>query len=526
MSHGLRFKLFLEADEDYRWFVMGQGPVKIKDFHFSPTNANPARLFGLARTFAERELTRLDPQLNVTLKPEFKNMLLNWMTHIYIQKHGWEPFSQSPHNPQPPRQPGFLPQQDWNKISPVFHANMTNPKFWQSLQRVSDKGGGVTPGHLAKDAETLRASQKGGEVSRVGPRGFPVMNFSDGHQWVRLDTPYCPQEGRAGRHCGNVMGQHRTSDVILSLRDPAGQVEATFVVNGGTLMESKGPGNTKLNPRFYQYVVPLFLASGPSPLPIERMNYRLEHLYQPHLDTTVVDLLVANEVDEESKEQLTQKFHDDLNNPTVREALMKREMDDEHRRKLLRLWHPEWDDAEHEDEFRISRRRASDQALLDGGFFTGEGLVKQYQKNEEELLQIINYNTKEVNRLLEPGAGWKRYIKVQAKQWHEDTARENLSYRVGDLELVIKEFEPDTFLPVRLVKEIHGNHGVDSPARRNIRKALIKFMRTSWQFAKEVAAAHQPDAEGLSSRGQGMLYSEAEKVGNLVEGYFQKWGIQ
>ena len=69
-----------------------------------------------------------------------------------------------------------------------------------------------------------------------------IFDFKDGYQWWLLDRAYCPEEGRSGQHCGNVTGQHKTDQRILSLRNN-GHVVLTFILEpDGNLGEMKANG--------------------------------------------------------------------------------------------------------------------------------------------------------------------------------------------------------------------------------------------------------------------------------------------
>lgn len=46
------------------------------------------------------------------------------------------------------------------------------------------------------------------------------LQFSDGWAWWKLSRAYCSEEAKAMGHCGNVVGQSKTDERILSLRKP------------------------------------------------------------------------------------------------------------------------------------------------------------------------------------------------------------------------------------------------------------------------------------------------------------------
>jgi hypothetical protein len=87
-----------------------------------------------------------------------------------------------------------------------------------------------------------------------------LISYPNGFNWWYIDRPYCREEGRSGKHCGNIEGQRDTSQRILSFRDPQGRVLLTFILNrDGTLGEMKAKGNQKPGVNMHSVVVDLLL---------------------------------------------------------------------------------------------------------------------------------------------------------------------------------------------------------------------------------------------------------------------------
>lgn len=94
------------------------------------------------------------------------------------------------------------------------------------------------------------------------------LDVGDGMAWYDLGKGYCPEEGAAAGHCGNVNGKFRPSETILSLRSEKDQmgtkvheVYLTFILDtsDGTLGEMKGRGNDKPAERYHKYIIPLIM---------------------------------------------------------------------------------------------------------------------------------------------------------------------------------------------------------------------------------------------------------------------------
>lgn len=76
-----------------------------------------------------------------------------------------------------------------------------------------------------------------------------------GWKWVDLEKGYCSQEAKAMGHCGNSgAGQ---GDNIVSLRDSEGYAHLTFIINDGSLGESKGRANNKPSQKYHKPIMEL-----------------------------------------------------------------------------------------------------------------------------------------------------------------------------------------------------------------------------------------------------------------------------
>jgi hypothetical protein len=86
-----------------------------------------------------------------------------------------------------------------------------------------------------------------------------LFDFGGGIQWWFVDRGYCSDEGRSGKHCGNVVGQYKPDQRLLSLRKD-GHVLLTFVLEpGGTLGEMKARGNQKPSEKYHPYIIKLLM---------------------------------------------------------------------------------------------------------------------------------------------------------------------------------------------------------------------------------------------------------------------------
>ena len=148
-------------------------------------------------------------------------------------------------------------------------------------------------GNLIRDLEHLESewTAKQTQERGVDPQegDYVLFEFADGIKWWWINRAYCPEEGRSGRHCGNVVGQHKTDQQILSLRNARNQVILTFILEpNGTLGEMKAKGNQKPQEKFHPHIMKLLLwdkitgISGMGYLP--DMNFSVFDLNEEYLN--------------------------------------------------------------------------------------------------------------------------------------------------------------------------------------------------------------------------------------------------
>jgi hypothetical protein len=126
-------------------------------------------------------------------------------------------------------------------------------------QPIQDYAFGTKPFHqIAADLHDLevkyknRATQDAPVALQSGDQ--VIKDFGNGYQWVFTDRAYCPDEGRSGRHCGNVVGHQKPDQRIVSLRKK-GHVRATFILEpNGEFGEMKGVGNNKPGADLHPYI--------------------------------------------------------------------------------------------------------------------------------------------------------------------------------------------------------------------------------------------------------------------------------
>lgn len=97
-----------------------------------------------------------------------------------------------------------------------------------------------------------------------------LFQFSDGTSWWKLDRAFCEEEGKSGKHCGNVVGKHKPDQRILSLRKPVmfmkkhpdeSNVILTFILEpNGYLGEMKAKGNQKPADKWHPHIMKLLLS--------------------------------------------------------------------------------------------------------------------------------------------------------------------------------------------------------------------------------------------------------------------------
>ena len=95
-------------------------------------------------------------------------------------------------------------------------------------------------------------------IPNDGSKEFDELPFK--YAWWWINRAYCPEEGRSGKHCGNVAGKHNPDQRILSFRDNQNRVQMTFILEpDNTLGEMRANYNQKPDSRFHPYIMPLLL---------------------------------------------------------------------------------------------------------------------------------------------------------------------------------------------------------------------------------------------------------------------------
>ena len=148
-------------------------------------------------------------------------------------------------------------------------------------------------GDLIRDLKELEAKWVAKQDQERGvdpqPGDYVLFEFAGGIKWWWIDRAYCSEEGRSGKHCGNVTGQTKTDQRILSLRNNRNQVILTFILEpDGTLGEMKAKGNQKPNEFYHPHIMKLLLwdkitgISGMGYLP--DMNFSVFDLNEEYLN--------------------------------------------------------------------------------------------------------------------------------------------------------------------------------------------------------------------------------------------------
>ena len=133
-------------------------------------------------------------------------------------------------------------------------------KFEQEWQAKQEKTQGVTP-------------QEG---------DYKLLEFP-GYAWWWVDRSFCPEEGRSGSHCGNVTGNYKTDQRILSFRNDNGNVLLTFILEPhGALGEMKAKGNQKPQEKYHPYIMKL--------LDLDIVKSISSGGYAPHMNFSIFDL--------------------------------------------------------------------------------------------------------------------------------------------------------------------------------------------------------------------------------------------
>ena len=128
----------------------------------------------------------------------------------------------------------------------IFDTELTNQNISQLFQKFDTI------------VQTYQKSDKAPVPVKHGD--YELIHFPDGSGWWFIDRGYCAEEGRSGKHCGNVVGKRDESQRILSLRTPNHNVILTFVLlNNGFLGEMKAKANLKPKEQFHPQIMQLLL---------------------------------------------------------------------------------------------------------------------------------------------------------------------------------------------------------------------------------------------------------------------------
>ena len=145
-------------------------------------------------------------------------------------------------------------------------------------------------GKLISDLQQLEQKwlAKQNEERGVDPQpgDYVLFEFPGGVKWWWINRAYCPEEGRSGKHCGNVTGQIKTDQQILSLRNARNQVILTFIREpDGTLGEMKAKGNQKPQEQYHPHIMKLLLWDG-----IVGISHDVSTQYKPERNFNIFDL--------------------------------------------------------------------------------------------------------------------------------------------------------------------------------------------------------------------------------------------
>jgi IMP cyclohydrolase len=131
------------------------------------------------------------------------------------------------------------------------YAPIENYRFGKNT--VSDVIGALTK--FERDWKSKQDTDRGVEPQEGDYR---LLEFGGGYAWWWVNRAYCDEEGRSGKHCGNVAGKNISDQHILSFRNAKNQVLLTFILEpDGTLGEMKAKSNQKPAAKYHPYIVPL-----------------------------------------------------------------------------------------------------------------------------------------------------------------------------------------------------------------------------------------------------------------------------
>jgi len=116
---------------------------------------------------------------------------------------------------------------------------------------------------------------------------YELIKCNDGTSWWFVDRGYCEEEGRSGKHCGNIVGKNETDQRILSLRTPNHNVILTFILlKNGYLGEMKAKANQKPSDKYHPNIMQLLL--NPKIKGIKGAGYA------PYMNFSIFDLSEQN----------------------------------------------------------------------------------------------------------------------------------------------------------------------------------------------------------------------------------------
>lgn len=138
-------------------------------------------------------------------------------------------------------------------IDSYLYGNQTVEKVLYDLNRYEDSW-------KAKQDQAKPVTPQEGD--------YKLIDFGNENAWWFVNRGYCSDEGRSGKHCGNVVGKKKTDQRILSYRQ-GGHVLLTFILlptgsakefPTGSLGEMKAKNNQKPLEKFHDVVMSLLLS--------------------------------------------------------------------------------------------------------------------------------------------------------------------------------------------------------------------------------------------------------------------------
>jgi len=90
---------------------------------------------------------------------------------------------------------------------------------------------------------------------------YIIKDYNNGIQWWFVDRAFCSEEGRSGKHCGNVVGKNKKTQRILSLRHNMKVLLTFILLPNGYIGEMKANGNQKPDPQYHQYIMDILLSN-------------------------------------------------------------------------------------------------------------------------------------------------------------------------------------------------------------------------------------------------------------------------